>query len=137
MNPITVETTVNDPIEKVWEFWTEPEHIINWNFASDDWECPRATNDVKVGGNFSATMAAKDKSASFDFMGTYTKVEEGNLLEYKMPDGREVKVIFDSVSDTETKVTEIFDPETENSVDMQRDGWQAILNNFKKYVEAN
>ncbi len=137
MNPITVSTTVKAPITKVWEFWTEPEHVINWNFASDDWECPSATNDLKVGGIFSARMQAKDKSMGFDFAGTYTKVEEGIMLEYMLGDQRKVQVMFESISDDETKVTEIFDPETENSEDMQRSGWQAILDNFKKYTESN
>ncbi len=137
MNPISVETSINAPIEKVWEFWTEPEHIMNWNFASDDWECPQAMNDLRVCGTFSATMAAKDKSASFDFAGTYTHIEEGSIIEYTITDGRKVKVIFESISDTETKITEIFDPESENSEEMQRSGWQAILDNFKKYTEEN
>jgi uncharacterized protein YndB with AHSA1/START domain len=137
MNPITVETTINAPVAKVWEYWTELEHITNWNFAQDDWECPNAANDLRVGGVFSATMRAKDKSASFDFVGTYTNVEEGNIIEYAIADGRKVKVIFESISDTQTKVTEIFDPETENPEEMQRAGWQAILDNFKKYVETH
>jgi uncharacterized protein YndB with AHSA1/START domain len=137
MNPITVETTINAPVAKVWEYWTLPEHITNWNFAQDDWECPNATNDLRVGGVFSAIMRAKDKSASFDFVGTYTNVEEGNIIEYTIADGRKVKVIFESISDSETKVTEIFDPETENPEEMQRAGWQAILDNFKRYVETH
>lgn len=134
MNPITVQTIVNASMEKVWEFWNEPEHIMNWAFASDDWEVPAAQNDLQVGGKFVTTMAAKDKSASFDFSGTYTVVKEHESIEYTMDDGRKVSVKFETVPKG-VQVTETFDPENENSEEMQRAGWQSILDNFKKYAE--
>lgn len=134
MNPITVQTVVNAPIAKVWEFWNEPEHIMNWAFASDDWEAPAAKNDLEVGGKFVTTMAAKDKSVSFDFSGVYTKVDNHESIEYAMDDGRKVSVKFETVPEG-TKITETFDPENENPEEMQRAGWQAILDNFKKYTE--
>jgi len=132
---ITVEAVVNASIEKVWASWTEPKHITKWNQASDDWHCPKAANDLKTGGKFSATMAAKDGSMSFDFEGTYTNVKSPERLEYKMPDERKVLVVF-SKNGNQTKVVETFDPETENPIEMQRQGWQAILDNFKKYTES-
>ena len=133
---ISIETTVNAPVEKVWKFWSEPEHIKRWAFASDDWHAPYADNDLRKDGKFKTTMAAKDGSFSFDFEGVYTNVQRNKLIEYVMSDGRKVKVTF-SGDDNETKIVETFDPESENPVDMQRDGWQAILNNFKKHTEAN
>lgn len=135
-NPITVQTTVKAPISKVWDYWNKPEHIVHWAFASDDWEAPAAENDVRVGGKFKTTMAAKDKSSSFDFTGIYTVVKEHELIEYDMDDGRHVKVEFSETPDG-IKLVETFDPENENPLEMQRSGWQAILNNFKKYVEGN
>lgn len=132
---ITVETIVKAPMSKVWECWNKPEHIINWAFASDDWEARDAENDVKVGGRFKTTMAAKDKSKSFDFTGVYTAVKKHELIEYDMDDGRHVKVTFTQLPEG-VKVTEAFDPENENSEEVQRSGWQSILDNFKKYVEG-
>lgn len=134
-NTITVQTTINAPMEKVWEYWNKPEHITGWAFASDDWEAPAAENDLSVGGKFKTRMQAKDKSSGFDFEGTYTAVKENELIEYDMSDGRHVKVEFEEISDG-VKVTETFDPESENTEEIQRFGWQAILGNFKKYVEA-
>ena len=133
---ITVQTTVNAPIEKVWKFWTEPGHIIHWNNASDDWHTPRAENDLRVGGKFSARMEAKDGSFGFDFSGDYTNVVEHKTIEYKMGDGRKVKIDFSSEGNA-TKVVETFDAENTHSVEMQKSGWQAILDNFKKYTETN
>lgn len=133
-NPITVQTIVNAPLAKVWEYWNAPEHITQWAFASDDWEAPAATNDLRVGGKLVVTMAAKDKSASFDLVGAYTAVNEHTLIEFDMEDGRHVKVEFVEVPEG-VKVVETFDPEDENSEEMQRAGWQAILDNFKKHVE--
>lgn len=135
-SPITIETIVDAPIEKVWELWNGPEHIVNWAFASDDWEAPSAENDIRTGGKFKTVMAAKDKSASFDFEGVYSDVREHALIEYDMSDGRHVKIEFAGLPDG-VKVTETFDPENENSVELQRTGWQAILDNFKKYVESS
>lgn len=135
-NPITVETIVKAPIEKVWEYWTKPEHIVKWAFAQDDWEAPHAENDVQVGGKFKTTMAAKDKSARFDFGGVYTAVKEHELIEYDMNDGRHAKVEFQETPEG-VKVSVTFDPENQNSLEMQRNGWKAISDNFKKYVEGN
>ncbi|WP_295653656.1 SRPBCC family protein [uncultured Mucilaginibacter sp.] len=137
MEPITVQATVNAPIEIVWQMWTLPEHITQWNFASPDWHCPAATNDPRTGGKFSATMAAKDGSFSFEFAGVYDKVIDHKLITYSLGDGRKVIITFASDDDDQTTVTETFDPETQNPIEMQRDGWQAIMDNFKKYVEEN
>ena len=136
MKPITIEISINVPIEKVWKYWNEPGHVTQWAFASDDWEAPSATNDLVVGGKFVTTMAAKDKSVSFDFSGTYTNIITNEVIEYIMDDARTVTVKFETIGDM-TKITETFDPETENSEEMQRVGWQAILDNFKKYIESN
>jgi uncharacterized protein YndB with AHSA1/START domain len=133
---ITVETTVNAPIEKVWQYWNEPEHITKWAFASNDWEAPHAENDLKVGGKFKTVMAAKDKSSSFDFGGKYTVVIPSELIEYDMDDGRHVKTEFASTAEG-VKVTVTFEMETENTEELQRSGWQAILDNFKKHTELD
>lgn len=135
-NAITVQTVVNAPMDKVWECWNKPEHITGWAFASDDWEAPAAENDLRTGGRFKTRMVAKDKSAGFDFGGVYTDVKEHRLMEYDMDDGRHVKVEF-TKSPRGVEVTETFEPENTFPVEMQRSGWQAILDNFKKYVEAN
>jgi uncharacterized protein YndB with AHSA1/START domain len=132
---ITVEATINAPIETVWQCWTEPKHIVNWNNASDDWHTTEATNDLKIGGKFSSIMAAKDGSFSFDFWGIYDAVETHKLLAYTLGDGRDVTISF-SKKGNQTTVTEIFEPEDENTIELQKGGWQAILDNFKKYVEA-
>jgi len=134
-NAITVQTVVNAPMAKVWECWNKPEHITGWAFASDDWEAPAAENDLRVGGKFKTVMSAKDKSSSFDFTGTYTAVRENKLIEYDLDDGRHVKVEFTETPEG-VRVTETFEPENENPEEMQRSGWQAILDNFKKYVES-
>jgi uncharacterized protein YndB with AHSA1/START domain len=138
MQPITITTTINAPVEKVWDMWTLPEHITNWAFASDTWEAPYADNDVTVNGRFKTTMSAKDGSASFDLTGTYTGVEVHKLIAYTMDgdDARKVSTTFESNGET-TTITETFDPEHENPIEMQRDGWQSILDNFKKYVESH
>ena len=133
---ITVQNTINAPVEKVWEIWTKPEHIMKWNSASEDWHTPKAENDPRTGGKFSSRMEAKDGSFGFDFEGVYDEVIPQKLISYAMPDGRIVKITFEG-NGNETQVTETFDAETQNSVEMQRSGWQAILDNFKKYTEAN
>ncbi|WP_316805432.1 SRPBCC family protein [Pedobacter nototheniae] len=133
---ITVETIVNAPVEKVWKYWNAPEHITKWCSASEEWHAPKAENDLKVGGKFETRMEAKDGSFGFDFGGVYDQVESNKLIAYTLGDGRTVKIIFDADEDT-TKVTESFDAETTNSVEMQQGGWQAILDNFKKYTEGN
>ena len=134
-NAITVSTTVNEPVEKVWEAWTNPKHITKWAFASEDWHAPYAENDLRDGGTFKTTMAAKDGSFSFDLGGTYTRVEPYTHIEYLLGDGRNVKIAFNKTIQG-TEIIETFDPEKENPTDMQRDGWQAIINNFKKYAES-
>jgi uncharacterized protein YndB with AHSA1/START domain len=131
---ITVETTVNAPVEKVWNCRTVAEHVMQWNNASDDWHCPKAKNDLKQGGRFSFTMAAKDGSFSFDFGGVYDKVKQHKVITYTMDDGRKAEVFFYAEGDT-TRVIESFEAENENSVELQQGGWQNILNNFKKYTE--
>lgn len=133
---ITVETTVKAPVEKVWEFWSAPEHITKWNAASDDWHTPRAENDLRPGGKFSARMEAKDGSFGFDFGGVYDTVKQHQLIEYTIGDGRKVSVRFDGKGN-ETQVTETFEAEGTNPIEMQRGGWQAILDNFKKYTETH
>jgi uncharacterized protein YndB with AHSA1/START domain len=133
---ITVGTTINAPVKKVWEYWTKPEHITRWNSASDDWHTPSATNDLKVGGSFSCRMEAKDGSMGFDFGGVYDAIRENEYIEYTLGDGRKVKVTFTAVENG-TKVSESFDAETTNSREMQKAGWQSILENFKKYTENN
>ena len=131
---ITVKTTVTTSIEKTWDFWTNPEHITKWNNASDDWHCPKAMNDLKTGGKFNFTMAAKDNSMSFDFEGTYTNVIEFKLIEYTIVDGRKVKILFEETQNG-IEIIESFEPETMNPEDLQRQGWQSIIDNFKKYAE--
>ncbi|HEY1200761.1 MAG TPA: SRPBCC family protein [Niastella sp.] len=133
---ITVQSTVNAPVEKVWKYWSDPAHITQWCQASDDWHAPHAENDLRTGGKFSTTMAAKDGSFSFDFGGIYDNVVEHQLIEYTMGDGRKVSVIFTAKGD-QTEVVETFDMENTHSEEMQRGGWQAILDNFRKYTEAN
>jgi len=133
---ITVETTVKAPVEKVWDFWSAPEHITKWNTASDDWHTPSAVNDLRTGGRFSARMEAKDGSFGFDFGGIYDTVQQHQLIEYTMGDGRKVSVRFDSKG-SETHITETFEAEGTNPIEMQRGGWQAILDNFKKYTETH
>jgi uncharacterized protein YndB with AHSA1/START domain len=133
---ITVENTINAPLEKVWEYWTKPEHITKWNNASDDWHSPHAENDLREGGRFLARMEAKDGSIGFDFGGVYDVVRKHEYIEYTLGDGRKVDVTF-SGEGRSTKVVEKFEAESMNAIDMQKTGWQAILDNFKKYVEAN
>ncbi|WP_018629857.1 SRPBCC family protein [Niabella aurantiaca] len=133
---ITVAATINAPVEKVWEYWTEPEHIKKWNSASDDWHTPSAENDLRVGGKFSSRMEARDGSMGFDFGGVYDEVVINTQIGYTMGDGRQVQVLFASGEDG-TTVTETFDAETLHSVEMQQAGWQSILDNFKRYTEEH
>eukprot|EP01025_Chloroclados_australasicus_P019994 TRINITY_DN21003_c0_g1_i1.p1 TRINITY_DN21003_c0_g1~~TRINITY_DN21003_c0_g1_i1.p1 ORF type:complete len:155 (-),score=15.40 TRINITY_DN21003_c0_g1_i1:202-666(-) len=132
---IEVETVVKAPIHRVWSAWTTADDVMQWNFASDDWCCPKASCELKVGGTFCYRMEAKDQSAGFDFEGKFNSVEQYRLLEYKITDGRKVRVEF-AEDDAGTKVKEGFDAETEHSVELQQSGWQSILNNFKTFVEA-
>ncbi len=132
---ITIETKVNAPVEKVWEIWNSPEHIINWNSASDEWHTPSAKNDLRVGGKLISRMEAKDGSAGFDFVGVYDEIIPQELIVYTLEDGRYVKVSFTG-NESATKIVESFEAESHHSIEMQKGGWQAILDNFKKYVEA-
>jgi len=132
---ITVQARVNAAVEKVWTLWTNPEDIKNWNNASPDWHTPAAENDVRTGGKFNIRMEAKDGSFGFDFGGVYDEVKHHELISYTMGDGRKVKITF-SKKGNETEVVETFEPESQNSIEMQRGGWQAIMDNFKKYAEA-
>ncbi|NNT73210.1 hypothetical protein HKT18_13375 [Flavobacterium sp. IMCC34852] len=130
---ITVKTTLDVSLEEVWNKFTQPEHIVNWNFASEDWHCPKAENHLDVGKNFTFTMASKDGEMSFDFVGTYQEVIPRKKLVYQIADGRKVTVQFD-IMDEQVILTENFEPENIHSVALQREGWQSILNNFKKYT---
>lgn len=133
---ITVQTTVKNTIDKVWEFWNKPEHITKWAFASPEWHAPRAEIDLKEGGKFSTTMAAKDGSMSFEFGGEYTLVKQNEVINYTMGDGRKAEIIFKEIPEG-VEIIESFDPESQNPLEMQQAGWQAILDNFKNYVENN
>src|ERR1700741_3622240 len=128
---ITIENTVDAPVEKVWEYWTTPEHITQWNNASDDWHSPRAENDLRPGGKFTSRMEAKDGSFGFDFGGVYDAITNNENIEYTMGDGRKVKIIF-TADGNKTKVAESFEAESVHPTEMQQGGWQAILDNFKK-----
>jgi len=135
-NIIAVEALINAPVEKVWEFWTDPKHIIRWNYASADWHTTRAENNLKRGGRFLSRMEARDGSIGFDFSGTYEKVKQNEHIEYTLDDERKVNIFFKR-DENSTRVKEIFEAENENPEELQHDGWQAILNNFKDYVEAS
>lgn len=132
---ITVETTINAPIKQVWELWSGPEHIVKWNTASDDWYTPRAENDLRTGGTFVFRMEAKDGSFGFDFTGVYKDIRENEFIEYKIEDGRKVKIIF-SNQGNDTKVVETFEAENTHPIEVQRSGLQSILDNFKNYTES-
>lgn len=133
---ITIKTIIEATIEQVWIYWTTPEHIKNWNSANDDWHTTKVVNDLSNGGRFVFRMEAKDVSFGFDFGGTYTKIVPEKHLAYKLDDDRKATIDFEEKDDKVT-ITETFDTEDQNPVDMQKQGWQAILDNFKKYVEAH
>lgn len=132
---ITVSALVNAPVEKVWDIWFTPEHITQWNAASDDWHTPTATVDLRTGGTFTSRMEAKDGSFGFDFFGTYDVVKPKEHVSITMGDGRKWMVDFTPQGDS-TLVTEAFEAESTNPIEMQRGGWQAILDNFKNYTES-
>jgi uncharacterized protein YndB with AHSA1/START domain len=132
---ITITTEIKSDIDTVWNTWTEPKHIKKWNNASPDWHTPKAENDLRKGGKFSSRMEAKDGSMGFDFSGTYDTVHPKQHLAYTLDDHRKVEIHFNE-SDSRVTITETFEPEQQNPIDMQRQGWQAILDNFKKYVES-
>lgn len=135
-NKITVSTLVNAPVEKVWESWTDPKQIIQWNSASPDWHTPKAENDLKEGGRFSSRMEAKDGSMGFDFGGVYVKIEPHRHISYTLDDERKVAIDF-AEENGQTKIDQTFEAEEENTLELQQQGWQAIMNNFKKHVEAD
>lgn len=132
---ILVETEISATVNTIWEKWTNPTDILQWNFAGDDWHCPRAANDLRPGGKFCFRMEAKDGSFGFDFEGTYTTIFPAQQIDYSIADGRKVVITFEQ-KDDHTKVVEKFEPETMNPFDLQRTGWQMILEHFKKYVES-
>lgn len=132
---ITVQATIKAESKKVWDYYTNPDHIVNWNFADPSWHCPSAENDMRIGGTYKARMEAKDGSFGFDFEAVYTQIKEGQNFAYEFG-GRAAEVQFrDLGSETEVEIT--FDAEEENPIEMQKEGWQSILNNFKKYTESN
>lgn len=132
---ITIRALIDAPVQKVWEYWTNPQHIIHWNYASEDWHTPRAENDLRVGGKFMSRMEARDGSMGFDFTGEYTQVIKYKRIESVLGDGRKVQVRFEP-DENGTMLTEVFDAEQENAIELQKTGWQAILDNFKKYTET-
>ena len=134
---ITVSTKIkNKTIAQVWDYFTNPKHIIYWNYASDDWHCPKAENNLEAGKSFTYKMAAKNGEMSFDFTGMYTEIEPLSKISYVLTDNRKIFVTFKETEEG-IEVVEKFDPETENSEELQQTGWQMILNNFKKYIESN
>jgi uncharacterized protein YndB with AHSA1/START domain len=132
-NKITVTAIINADTKKVWDYYTNPSHIVNWNFADPSWHCPKAENDMKVGGTYKARMEAKDKSFGFDFEAVYSKIVEGKEFTYEFG-GRIATVEFKSLG-SQTELIVSFDPENQNPIEMQKGGWQSILNNFKTYTE--
>lgn len=131
---ITIETIIEAHTDKVWNSYTQPEHITKWNFASDDWCCPKAENEMKIGGVYAARMEAKDGSFGFDFKAVYDEIVPQEKIVYTMEDDRKVMTVFENLGE-KIKVSIVFEAENENPVDMQKAGWQAILNNFKRYTE--
>ena len=134
-NSITVTATINANAKKVWDYYTNPEHIVKWNFADPSWHCPKATNDMKVGGKYFARMEAKDGSFGFDFEAIYEEIKTGESFSYSFGD-RKATVEFKNL-ENQTEIMIVFDPENENPIEMQKGGWQAILNSFKNYTETN
>ena len=135
MKMITVKTTIKSDLEKVWEYWTTPDHITQWNFATPEWHCPSAKNDLREGGTFSWRMGAKDGSMGFDYAGKYIKIEKPTLIKKELGDRRRVEITF-TTKNGGVEVVETFEPD-ENDPELQKQGWQAILDNFKQYVEPN
>lgn len=134
MSIIKIKSRIDAPVSKVWKAYTSPKHIVNWNFASPDWHCPSAENDLRIGGKYKARMDARDGSFGFDFEAVYDQIIPNKLMTYTLTDGRKVICQFEE-EDGQTEVTTEFETENQNPQEMQRDGWQAILNNFKSYVE--
>jgi len=137
MEPIKIEITILKPVHMVWQFMNDPKHITKWNFANDQWHCPKAENDLRVGGTLRTRMEAKDKSFGFDYVAVYEEIQPERLIRYRLEDGRTGEIVFNAVDPGTTQIIETFEPETKNSREMQREGWYAILNNFHKYAENN
>ena len=137
MEPIKLDITILRPVDKVWEYFNDPKHVTQWNFAHETWICPKAESDFREGGKFNYRMEAKDGSFGFDYIGTFDEIVPQQLVKYHLYDGRKVEVYFNKLDESTTEVVEIFEPEAANSREMQRDGWYAILNNFHKYAENN
>ena len=135
MEPIKIDITILSPVQKVWDLFIEPQHIMKWNVAHESWHCPKAENDFQVGGKLKTRMEAKDGSFGFDLVGIYDEIIPLEKIKYHLEDGRKVEVIFNKIDADTTQIIEVFDPEIQNSREMQREGWYAILNNFHKYVE--
>jgi uncharacterized protein YndB with AHSA1/START domain len=134
---ITVSTTIkNKTLAQVWDYFTNPKHVINWNYAGDDWHCPKAENDLEVGKSFNYTMAAKNGEMSFEFSGIYSEIKPLSKLSYALADDRKIHITFQETEEG-IEIIEKLDPETENPEELQQTGWQMILDNFKKYSEAN
>lgn len=133
---ITIEGTVKASAEKIWEYWNDPEYVVKWNTATPEWHTPKAKNDLRIGGKFIYRMEAKDGSVGFDFGGTYDEIKPFNLIAYTLDDDRKVKITFTEIGGS-IKIVQSFDAENENPVEMQKAGWQNILNNFIKYTEEN
>lgn len=135
-NKITIKANILAESKKVWDYYTLPEHITKWNFATDTWQCPAASNDLRIGGKYSARMEAKDGSFGFDFEAVYDEIIDNKKIAYTMTDGRQAIIDF-NIDNNQTEVVITFDAEQQNSLELQRDGWQAILNNFKNYTETH
>ena len=135
MEPIKIDITILKPVEKVWEYYNEPKHITKWNFAHESWYCPKAENDLRIGGTLKTRMEAKDQSFGFDFVAIYDEIIPLEKIKYHLEDERNVEILFEKIDASTTKIIITFDPESQNSREMQRDGWYAILDNFHKYVE--
>jgi uncharacterized protein YndB with AHSA1/START domain len=135
MEKISIQVTIQAGLKKVWDYYTNPAHIIHWNFADPSWHCPRAENDMRVGGIYNARMEARDGSFGFDFKAIHTEIQEGKHFTYEF-DGRTAHIEFKDLNE-QTEVVVTFDPESENPIELQRNGWQSILNNFKNYAENN
>jgi len=135
MEIISIDITILEPVKKVWNYYNDPQHITKWNFAHESWQCPKAENDLQVGGTLKTRMEAKDGSFGFDFVAIYDEIIPYQKIKYHLEDGRNVEILFHEIDASTTKVEIHFDPEKENSREMQREGWYAILNNFHKYVE--
>ena len=137
MEPIKMDITILKSVNKVWDYFTDPDHIKKWNYATDDWVCPSAENNLVVGGSFNYRMEAKDGTFGHDFAGTYDEIIPFQKIVYHLTDGRKVEIIFEEEEVNMTKVTETFEPDPQEPAQMQREGWYGILNNFHKYVENN